>query len=241
MLSHRGPTTQAVSPRSGRIGFTPLHAACEIGDGAAAGALLALGVSLEGPRGTPSPLALCLGRADQSTSLKLLAAADDATAHARLLSLATADTAHCALALVNATAAEHPAAADELVRCPPSPSSSERLHAHRMAQRVSHRMHTTRTHTARVPQAHRTCHTHTHHTHTHTHRAWQVRFLLDEEAAVAALTFSQRPTDPAAEACLALTHAHMGMGWRAGCTGLQPGHTGLQPGYTGLQPGHNRL
>ena len=62
-------------------------------------ALLALGVGLEAPRGTPTPLALCLERADLSTSVQLLAAAADPTARARLLGLSTVDTAHCALAI----------------------------------------------------------------------------------------------------------------------------------------------
>eukprot|EP00964_Phaeocystis_antarctica_P069924 scaffold42538_cov49-Phaeocystis_antarctica.AAC.4 len=35
----RNASRPAVSPRSGRTGFTPLHAACEAGDGAAVGAL----------------------------------------------------------------------------------------------------------------------------------------------------------------------------------------------------------
>ena len=108
-----------MSPLSGRTGLTPLHAACEAGGGAAAAkavaALLALGVGLEAPRGTPTPLALCLERADLSTSVQLLAAAADPTARARLLGLSTVDTAHCALAIANATSAQHPAEADELV------------------------------------------------------------------------------------------------------------------------------
>ena len=95
------------------MGFTPLHAACEA---RAVGALLALGVRVDAPRGTHSPLTLCLERADQRSSQLLLAAAADAKARARLLGLSTADAAHSALALANAASAEHPAAADELVR-----------------------------------------------------------------------------------------------------------------------------
>ena len=108
--------TLAASPKSGRVGFTPLHAACEVGDAAAAASLIARGSPLEGPLGTPSPLALCAERADLGMTKQLLGAAADGAARARLLAVGTLDAAHSALALANAAAAAKPAEAEELVR-----------------------------------------------------------------------------------------------------------------------------
>ena len=106
----------AASPSSGRVGFTPLHAACEAGDAAAAASLVARGAPLEGPLGTPTPLALCAERADLRMTRQLLGAAADGAARAKLLAVGTIDAAHSALALANAAAAAKPAEAEELVR-----------------------------------------------------------------------------------------------------------------------------
>ena len=52
---------QAASPLSARVGFTPLAVACEIGDASAAARLVDAGSPVGGPRGSPTPLALCRG------------------------------------------------------------------------------------------------------------------------------------------------------------------------------------
>ena len=48
-------TAQCSSPLSSRVGFTPLHVACELGDAATVRKLVAKGAALDGPLGTPSP------------------------------------------------------------------------------------------------------------------------------------------------------------------------------------------
>jgi hypothetical protein len=106
ILAHCPPeaiAAQCASPLSNRVGFTPLHVACEVGDAAMVRTLVSSGAALDGPLGTPTATALCTRRGD----LAMVKALVDAGG-AGLLRLGTQDARSSALALANAAADEKP-------------------------------------------------------------------------------------------------------------------------------------